>query len=195
MRVFAAVPLPTAQAGHLSAALPAALPATAPDTRLVGVERWHLTLAFYGQLTDRQLSELEPRLRRAAARTAPLRLWLAGAGTFPRRPEAGRLLWVGVAGDVERLSRLAAAVAAAGRRVGAAMEDRPYRAHLTVGRARSGVTDWTAAVAQLAGYTGPAWTAGAVVLYESEPVPRPRYREIATLDCAAGSGQDSRGTR
>lgn len=62
--------------------------------RLRWTERanWHITLAFYGEVTERRYGELCERLARAAARSRPLALCVAGGGRF-----GDRALWAGIA--------------------------------------------------------------------------------------------------
>jgi 2'-5' RNA ligase len=64
------------------------------------------------------------------------------------------------------LSRLAASVTAAARRTGVPVDDRPYRAHLTLARARGGA-DLRPAAAALAGFAGTPWTADTLHLVRS----------------------------
>ena len=68
--------------------------------------------------------------------------------------------------DVDRLRRLAASVTAAARRCGIAVDDRPYRPHLTLARGRDG-TDLRPLVAALAEFVGSRWTADALHLVRS----------------------------
>jgi 2'-5' RNA ligase len=164
MRLFAAVTPPTEVREHLSLALPA----LDDRLRMVPDEQRHLTLAFYGEVPDSAVDDLQDRLGRAAARTPPLALELAGVGTFPANPDRARVLWVGIAGEVAALTRLAERCAAAGKRAGIAMETRRYRAHLTLGRSRATSTDLRdLATGELSRYAGPAWKAGRLRLVRS----------------------------
>jgi 2'-5' RNA ligase len=145
--------------------------------RAVGEDDLHLTLAFLGQVDVGRVDPLSARLSRAAARHEPMKLQLAGAGRF-----GSRVLWVGVRGDVADVGRLADSVAAGSRRVGIAVEDRRYRPHLTVARGRDPRTDLRPAVAALADYSGPAWTAAEVHLVRSHLGPDVRYERLATFE-------------
>ena len=125
--------------------------------------------------------ELAEHLGRAAGDLPAPVLSLGGAGRFGQQ-----VLWVGVRGapqDLAVLGRLATAAAAAGRAVGAAVEDRPYRPHLTLARSR-GSADLSPLVAALAGWEGAPWTAGAVHLVRSTPGGRPVYDVLATAALA-----------
>jgi 2'-5' RNA ligase len=139
--------------------------------------RWHLTLAFYGEVPDRRVDDLAARLGRAAGRcTASLRLRFATGGRF-----GSRVLWVGVRGDLEPLTRLADSTVASGRRCGLDLDDRPYRPHLTVARAGpASRADLKPLAAALADYEGPLWAGDRLVLVRSHLGPRPRYDEQAS---------------
>nr|WP_255426494.1 RNA 2',3'-cyclic phosphodiesterase [Pseudonocardia sp. C8] len=167
--MFVAVTPPQEVVDELRSAT-AALRDGSPALRWAVPEQWHLTLAFLGEVDDDARQDLVGRLARAAARHEPLTLSLAGAGRFGHR-----VLWTRVQGDVERLGRLAASVRAAARRARLAVEDRPYRPHLTLARAR-GETDLRPAVAALGGFDGRAWTA----------------RELHLVRSRLGAGPDGR---
>ena len=68
--------------------------------------------------------------------------------------------------SADALRRLAASVGAAARRSGIAVDDRPYRPHLTLARSRGDV-DLHRAADALARFVGSAWTAQAVHLFRS----------------------------
>lgn len=184
MRLFAAVVPPASVLAHLEDAV-AAVPDDA-DLRWTATEARHLTLAFYGEVPDETVSDLEERLERAARRSSALELRLAGAGRFD-----GRVLWMGCAGDVERLRRLAQAAAAAGRRAGVPThERRPFRPHVTLARCRRPV-DLRPQVAVLAAYEGPAWSAETLSLVRSHlgagDGGRPRYETLAGWQLGSGA--------
>ncbi|MDP9395135.1 MAG: RNA 2',3'-cyclic phosphodiesterase [Actinomycetota bacterium] len=172
MRLFVAVVPPPDAVGSLDAAVG---PVRAGNTALrwVPPERWHLTLAFLGEVNDRTAGDAAARFARAATRHEVLHLSFAGAGRFD-----GRVLWAGVTGQVDRLRKLAASVQAGARRAGVAVEERAYRPHLTLARARSPL-DLRPMVAALSGYSGPAWSVDELVLMRSVLGPDPRYEVVA----------------
>ncbi len=129
--------------------------------RWTPAEQLHLTLAFLGEVTDRQHAELERRLARAAGRHPPLMVALAGA-----RRLGSRVLVMSVSGDRERLARLAASVSAAARRCALPVDERRFRPHVTVARARTG-GDVRPTAAALADYQGPSWPVAEIVLVRS----------------------------
>jgi len=124
-------------------------------------EQWHVTLLFLGEVDGGLVGELTRRLDRAAARHPPLSLSLGGGGRFGHR-----VLWTRVQGDRDNLRRLAGSVAAAARRSGLPVEDRPYRPHLTLARA-AGQADLRPLVQRLACWEGPPWVASQLHLVRS----------------------------
>lgn len=175
MRLFVAL-VPSA---HALAELDAAVGERAADgVRWGRPDQWHLTLAFLGEVDDRARTGLCERLARAAARHPPPTLALAGGGHF-----GGRVLWAGVDGDKAGLRRLAESVRAAARRCGLPVEQRPYRPHLTLARARPGA-DLAPLAARLAGFAGAPWTAEELHLVRSRlgagPDGTARHETVAT---------------
>ncbi|MGH8971301.1 MAG: RNA 2',3'-cyclic phosphodiesterase [Actinomycetes bacterium] len=165
MRLFLALDPPREAVDHVVAAL-GPLREAHPSLRWVDADRWHLTLAFYGEVPDDRVDRLRRRIGRQVGAQPALDLSFAGAGRFGHR-----VLWVGVGGPgVDALRRL-------GRRV--SVEDKPYRPHLTVARVRERA-DLAPVVEGLRGYEGPPWRAGAVHLVRSFLGPRPRYEDVGS---------------
>ncbi|MDQ1641117.1 MAG: 2,3-cyclic 3-phosphodiesterase [Actinomycetota bacterium] len=166
MRLFVALRPPLEVLEHADAAV-AQVRAGEPGPRWIPAERWHLTLAFYGEIADDSVDGVAAmvgrRLRRLRDR-GPVDLAFAGSGSFARRA-----LWLGVTGDLPRLKALAKTVNT---------DRRPYRPHLTVARLRAG-SDPRAAEAMLASYAGPRWRATTVHLVQSHLGPKPRYDDVA----------------
>jgi len=93
----------------------------------------HLTLKFLGDVADEREPELAAALTSAAAGARTLSLALGGFGVFPdfRRP---RVVWVGIAPEpgLEILQHRVEQEFAA---LGFPTEARPFRPHVTLGRA------------------------------------------------------------
>ncbi|MCZ2804003.1 RNA 2',3'-cyclic phosphodiesterase [Modestobacter sp. VKM Ac-2983] len=177
-RLFLAVDPPAAATADLDRALqPLRSAPGAP--RWTPTSRWHLTLVFLGEVPAPLLGPLRAAVTPAVAGTPPLSLQLAGAGRFGSRRRPA-VCWAGLAGDVPELTALAGRLAAAARRVGLTVEDRPFRAHLTVGRWRPGQPADGDLPARLAGYRGPVWPVPEVVLWRSRLGPEPSYERVAT---------------
>lgn len=132
MRLFASVRPPVAVLDHLRAALDLTGLGASPDVplRRTAEETWHLTVAFFGEVPDGTLPELEDLLAEAAAGRPAFELRLRGAGVF-----SGRTVWVGAGGDVAAMAGLAAAARDAGEQVSRYRDGHErVRPHLTVAR-------------------------------------------------------------
>lgn len=179
MRLFVAIALPDASAGELERVVAPLRPAW-PGLRWTGIDAWHLTLAFLGEVDQALTGKLAVRLERAAARHSRLALSLGGAGAFPNASRA-RVLWTGIQGDKRGLAALAASVAAGMRRAGAppASEGRRYQPHLTLARCRT-PADVRPLVTTLAEFAGTAWVAGEIYLIHSRLQGTPRYQTLGS---------------
>jgi 2'-5' RNA ligase len=178
----AAEPEPAAL-DHLDRAL-AAVRELPGGPRWIERARWHLTLAFLGELPDDRadrLARLTAALGLVPAHHRAVHLRLSDVGTFPARGTP-QVLWVGVGGEqaeLERLAALAKATARAARQAGFRLERRPYRPHLTLGRWRRGDPADRGVTGVLAGYGGPEFRLTELVLMRSHLGPRPSYERLA----------------
>lgn len=100
--------------------------------RWVRPEGVHLTLKFLGETPARRLVGVEAALA-GAVRGPPFRLALGPPGTFGDR-RGPRVLWLDIAGEVERLRALQAAVETALADAGFPPEERDFAPHLTLAR-------------------------------------------------------------
>jgi 2'-5' RNA ligase len=136
LRAFIAIDLPPdvkAALDRVAATLGGRVPRGA--VRWVRPEQMHLTLRFLGDTPSDRLPGLTAALDTLAAGHAPFTLRLTGVGCFPnaRRP---RVVWVGLGREEQRLLALVAGLEAALRPLGWPPEDKPFRAHLTLGRVK-----------------------------------------------------------
>lgn len=175
--MFFAVDPPEAARASLDRAL-APLHGSPGEPRWIPPGRWHVTLLFLGTVPSEVVPLLVEAVAPAVAATPPLHLRLAGGGRFgsPRRPQ---VLWAGLDGDVPVLTELAGRLAGVARALHLPVEDRPFRAHLTVGRWRPRQAADGTLAGRLTGYRGPAWPVREVRLLESRLGPEPAYEEIA----------------
>lgn len=189
MRLFVGI-TPTAEAlAHAVGALDQRVGRAAPDMRWVPEERWHVTLAFLGEVDPDRIPGLTAQLDEVAAAHPPLEgMRIAGAGTFHG------VLWLGVS-PTERHSpadRLARAVQREMRAAGVPVERRPWRAHLTVARWRpSAARDAAArrAAESLATYAGPAFDVHEIRLVHSITGPTPSHTDLHVAGLGAAGDQ------
>src|SRR5512140_1503941 len=107
----------------------------APDAKWVDAHKMHVTLVFLGQTDEARAGEVGDAVRAAASGHAPLTISVESGGGFGTK-KAPRVLWIGLAGDVEALGRLQQDVAQRMAALGFEMEQRPFKPHLTLARAR-----------------------------------------------------------
>lgn len=173
MRCFVGCWLPAPVRDHLAATLDGLRP-WPTSLRRVDPERWHLTLAFLGDVELDELDRAHRALAEVSERHAPVTgLTLAGAGIF------GAVLWIGLP-DVERghpLDRLARDVQRSMRAVRIPVERRPWRPHVTVARSRGSAYPRSTA-RLLERYAGPEWGIAEFALVESQTGPLPSYTEL-----------------
>ncbi|MEO3874513.1 RNA 2',3'-cyclic phosphodiesterase [Nonomuraea sp. B12E4] len=185
MRLFAALVPPEAVLDELSSAI-APHVGQVPGLRWPDRATWHITLAFYGEVPERVLPELEVRLARAVRRHTALDLAFAGFGAFSSARRA-RVFWAGVTG--ESMTALADSLKAGGRRAGALHTDeKRFHPHLTLGRAKTEI-DLRPLVESLSGFTGSPWRAEHVRLVRSHTGSQVRYESLAEW-ALAPSGRD-----
>ena len=100
--------------------------------RWVATENLHLTLKFLGDVSLNNIDVLTNILTREAAVREPMVISLGGVGAFPkvRRP---RIIWAGMEAPPE-LASLQRGIDKQTARVGYAREQRPFSAHITMGR-------------------------------------------------------------
>jgi 2'-5' RNA ligase len=102
--------------------------------RMTRPEGIHLTLRFLGDTSPAQVETLRPLLAAAAVACPAAEARVGGLGTFPERGSP-RVLWLGL--DVpSAVYDLQRACERAARAAGFEREERPFRAHLTLGRWR-----------------------------------------------------------
>jgi 2'-5' RNA ligase len=137
LRAFVAVEIP----GEVRAALEAVqshLRQRRVRARWVRPAGMHLTLKFLGDIPVEQVAGVADALQAAARGRAAFSLTVAGIGVFPglRRP---RVIWAGLSGGTGPLSDLQRSVEERLAALGFPREDRPFHAHLTLGRCSEAV--------------------------------------------------------
>jgi 2'-5' RNA ligase len=105
------------------------------------VDPWgiHLTLKFLGNIPSKRITETTEAMRKAAQGISRFHLEISGLGAFPGLKQA-RVLWVGIDGDVNKLSMLQQNLDSALTALGFAKEERSFVPHLTLARIRQGAS-------------------------------------------------------
>ena len=162
----------------------------ASDPRLSGAGRlrWavtenlHLTIRFLGATDPTRVPDVVAAAEEAARTAAPFPVRLAGAGAFPD-PDRPRVVWLGIVEGTAELAALAATLSDGLAERGWEADTRPFRAHLTLGRADGvpGAGRVVAALSDAAQRLDAAWTVDRLVVYRSDLGRGPvRYHPLAT---------------
>lgn len=134
LRVFVALPIPEPVVLFLEQ-VQAQLQSSAMRIRWLATKNIHLTLTFIGDIDPSRVSVVAGQMDAAARRFPSFSLVARGVGVFPNLRKA-RVLWVGLAGDLDRLKLLQAGLESSLVSVGFNKASQRFRAHLTIGRTR-----------------------------------------------------------
>ena len=106
-----------------------------PESAVRWSDHIHLTTQFLGNIDDTRVGNFGAALRNACSGSKPFTLSCAGIGCFPsaRQP---RVIWAGLAGEVEPLQKLKEALDKKLEPLGYVPENRAFKPHLTIARVR-----------------------------------------------------------
>lgn len=96
-------------------------------------ENVHLTVVFLGNIETTMIDAMKDEVKKVTDKTEPFSVCLKGIGCFPdiKRP---RVLWIGLDGDIKRMSNLRKNLMKRLKPFGIKEEKRAFRPHLTLGR-------------------------------------------------------------
>lgn len=136
-RLFIAAPLPGSAIDHLGHLLDDLSSRDLP-VRWTAPNALHLTLHFIGETPIERAELLRMSFSNLAPKTGPIRLHTGRLGAFPneKRP---RVVWIGLAGQTDRLNELHRETGQMLDKLAFEREERSFRPHLTLGRARDSV--------------------------------------------------------
>lgn len=140
IRAFIAAELPQELRGQLKR-FQAGLKQPDPGfIKWVDAESIHLTFKFLGNIDAKSVESIGEVLDNAVRQTMPFNLMTGRTGCFPNMKNA-RVYWLGLDGDTKRLLEFQKRVDVAMSKLGFAVENRPFSAHLTLARLRESNTD------------------------------------------------------
>jgi len=107
------------------------------DVKWVEKQNIHLTLKFLGDISDEKAAQVCAALDAIGRTTKSFELTIKDIGTFPSI-DFPKIIWVGLDKGATESTALAGQIEAAMAILGFQEETRPFAAHLTIGRVRSG---------------------------------------------------------
>ena len=143
----------------------------------------HLTLKFFGDISTEDVNHIRTAVQNRVAPGWSLNLSIEKTGVFPdaRKP---RVLWCGATGDVEKLSALQKQLDSDFAGIGFPREDRPFRAHLTLGRIKEshGLSGLSEALTKHNAFNAGEFTCKELVLFQSKLTAQgPVYTKLAVF--------------
>jgi 2'-5' RNA ligase len=167
LRAFIAIPIPepvTAFLQHIQGQLQT----RQLDCRWPAAANIHLTLVFLGNIEPTLVTDIAARMNTIAKRHSSFSLRACGAGVFPNLRRA-RVVWVGLAGDIDRLRHLQAGLESVLTPERSDQASRDFRPHLTIGRIRRRIkaTIVDTSLAPLRALASDPFKVDQVVLYQS----------------------------
>jgi 2'-5' RNA ligase len=174
-RTFVAIAIPDSLGPKL-ARLQIELAPLIPGCRWTATQPFHATLAFLGDVKDRDLNDVCRAVEAGAAGGTgsgplePFDLELQGLGAFPS-PAKARVVWAGLtATSVKPLLDLQQSVVHALTRAGHRPDDERFHPHVTLGRMkrdRSRGVDLTDVIERFRGWAGGSFTVTEITTFAS----------------------------
>jgi len=107
------------------------------DARWVKVDNIHLTVVFLGQIEESNIPQMRESVASVCREYGPFHVSLKNVGIFGSRRNP-RVLWMGLDGHIERMSRFRNTLQKVLAPFGVTQERRTFKPHLTLGRFRKG---------------------------------------------------------
>ena len=133
----------------------------------------HLTLKFFGDISTEDVKIICSAVQNRVTSEPSLSLKIEKLGVFPdaRRP---RVIWCGVTGDAGKLSVLQKQLDSDFAGIGFPSEDRPFHAHLTLGRIKDsrGLTGSNEALVKYSTFAAGEFNCTELILFQSRLFPQ-----------------------
>ncbi len=176
LRCFVALPVPAVIQKKIAAFQQSLDPQVPQDSiRWTTAEQIHVTLRFLGKVDSIELPKLTDSLQSAVQGHKQLQLTAKELGCFPSRKNP-RVIWIGLTGDVEPLSRFQASIEEQIGEWAQKEEQRKFQPHLTIGRVRETAGRHSRRIGQVLEDTKApefgSWTATEVLLMRSQLSPK-----------------------
>jgi len=133
----------------------------------------HLTLKFFGDISMDDVSKISEAVKTRVVAGWSLSLKIEKLDVFPdtRKP---RVLWCGISEDAAKLAALQKQLDDDFAGIGFPAEDRPFRAHLTLGRIKDshGLTGLDEAMKKHVAFAAGEFTSKELILFQSQLTPQ-----------------------
>jgi 2'-5' RNA ligase len=194
--LFVAVPLPDAVKQRVAEAAAAGRKGL-PFRKWTHQADYHITVKFLGPQDASLAGSLRQALVPVLARHGRFTLQLDKPGVFGR-PDAPRILWMGVGGDRAALAALQKDAERALAALGFEPESRPYAPHVTVARQWTGVEKATAErlsapFVPLTAGEPLRWEVEELVLYRTHMGKQPMYERLDHYPLGSGTDRQLNG--
>ena len=141
--------------------------------RWVRPEGIHLTLKFFGDISAYDVENISEAIANKTTNVPPITLEIRGMGAFPdlNRP---RVIWLGINGQLAPLLSLQRDLEEVFSKLGFPKENRPFRAHLTMGRVKvpKGIIGLAPSVEAEGNLMAGNFTVGEITLFQSSLSPQ-----------------------
>jgi 2'-5' RNA ligase len=149
-------------------------------------------LKFFGAIAAADVEIISEVIAKRTAAVPPFFLEVGGLGAFPdaARP---RIIWMGIAGQLASLLSLQKDLEEEFLLLGFPKEDRPFRAHLTVGRVKvpKGIAGLAPAIEGAGNQTAEPFRVEEVVLFRSRLLSQGAvYTKLARFPCEDNEAVD-----
>lgn len=187
-RLFIAVPLPHELQGIMGEQC-RRLSRKLQFAKWTHPQDYHITLQFMGDIPIKNIPALLEALQEAVKGMDSFELSLHTLGVFGL-PEAPRVLWAGISGELGKLEKLHRSVTNATQLLGYSNEARPYKPHLTLARKYRDPEPFTAArLAEILGSGADSalpggsedWTVDGFVVYATRMNAVPMYEIVENM--------------
>ncbi len=140
IRAFIAIELPQELRQGLEQLQARLKTANQPAVKWVNPNGIHLTLKFLGNIAAARTGEITQAMQQASQGISPFPLKVGGLGVFPNLKRV-QVIWVGISGEIDKLSKLQQGIESALKPLGFIPESRSFTPHLTLARLRGRASD------------------------------------------------------
>jgi len=140
--------------------------------RWVRPENVHLTLRFLGDISAATIQAVREAMERSVFGRQPFFLRLSGIGVFPGLKHP-KVIWLGLQGQVDLLDDLYRNLSAFLAEQGIPRAERPFKGHLTIGRAKGRLDseNLEAVLLRQAAFETDDFAADSICLFKSDLTP------------------------